>query len=161
MPAWTIAQLRVADAAIGSPADISAAAFALNAQTGSRFEQDISWSGIRNILMNNFDWGNLIYCATAGSGTALPGGATQTVPIQIAAMGIRESCLYGGQFASSVTVNWNKFLAAAKLLTPLPVGGISTASMTAITALRTPTAPVWSPAVTAGDIQTARAQAQS
>lgn len=158
MPAWTIAQLKAADAAISSPANLSTAAATLNAQTEVLSAQNISWASVRDVLMNNFDWGTLVYCATVDIGGILPGGATQTAVIQASAMAIRECCIYGGTFSASVTADWNALVAAANNLTPANVAGISAASANAVVALRTPTVPVWAPPVTAGDVQTARTQ---
>lgn len=156
--AWTYATLKTAAAALaGTPTPAQAAA-TLNAQTTTSAPQDVAWNAIRDVLMNNFDWGPLVQTATVAVGGALPGGGAQTQAIQAAAASIRECCLYGGTFNASNQTNWNRLVAAANLLTPAAVGGISAASATAVVALRTPTVPTWQPAVTAGDIQTAGAQ---
>lgn len=156
--AWTFATLKAADAALpGAPLGLQAAADALNAQT-TNAAADMSWSSIRDVLMNNFDWGTLVQTAEASIGAVLPGASLQTAAIQSAAKAIRECCLYGGTFKSSNTTVWNRLTAAASLLTPAGVGAITSASSTAVVALRTPAVKVWQPEVTTGDIQTARGQ---
>lgn len=152
-----MASLKAADTAQGVT-DLTVAAAGLNAQNTALSAQNVAWSDMRDVLMNNFDWGALVACAQTAVGATLPGGATQTAAIQQAAIAIRECCLYGHTFAASVTASWNKLVAAASLLTPAAVGGVSSASSTAIVALRTPSVPTWQPAVTAGDVQTARTQ---
>src|SRR5258708_4001673 len=99
--AWTYAALKTADTA-QAIADPSAAAAGLNAQTTLLSAQNIQWSVIRDVLMNNFDWGALVQVATTAVAGILPGGATQTQAIQAAAIAIRDCCLYGGVFAASV-----------------------------------------------------------
>lgn len=151
------AALKAADAALpGAPLSLAAAATALNAQTVVATARDVAWSSIRDVLMNNFDWGTLVGC-TVPVGATLPGGAVQTLPVLSAAVAIHECCIYGGTFNAANQTVWNRLTTAAGLLTPASVGGISSASATAVTALRTPTVPTWG-AVNAGDVQTARAQ---
>jgi hypothetical protein len=157
MPSWTYASLKAADTAIAIT-DPTAAATALNAQTTTLAAQNVGWGAMRDVLMNNFDWGTLVICAQTAVGGTLPGGGTQTAAIQTAAIAIRECCLYGGTFLASVAADWSKLTAAAGLLTPAAAGGISSASSTAIVALRVPVVATWQPAVTAGDVQTARTQ---
>jgi hypothetical protein len=159
MMTWTYQQLKTAYQAISPvPANYTAAAVTLNAQTTTSAPLDLQWAAIRDVLMNDFDWGGLVQCVQTSVGGVLPGGATQTVAIQAAAIAIRECCVWGGTLNASNTTVWNKLTAAANLLTPGGVGGISAASANAVVAMRTPTVPAWSPAVTAGDVQTAVTQ---
>lgn len=155
--AWTYADLKTAYTALGI-SDITAAAAALNAQTVTSAAIDLSWSAIRDVLMNNFDWGTLVLVAETTVGATLPGGGTQTVAIRAAANAIRECCIYGGVFNSSNATVWARLTSAASLLTPSTVGGISSASATAVSALRTPTVPKWDPRIETGAIQTALVQ---
>ncbi len=155
---WTFATLKAADAALtGAPLALPAAASALNAQSAASQPADLAWAALRDVLMNNFDWGSLVQACNAPPGT-LPGGGTQTAAIQAAAVALRDCCLWGGTCAAATAAVWTKLTAAANQLTPAAVGAISQASVNAIVALRTPSVAAWSPAVTAGDIQTARGQ---
>ena len=157
--AWTFAALKAADAAlVGAPLSLAAAVVQLNLQTVVNVPLDVPWPAIRDVLMSNWDWGTLVQASNAPVGATLPGGAVQTLPIQTAATAIRECCIYGGQFTSSNLVFWNRLVVAANLLTPVAVGAISSASANAVVALRMPVILAWMPLVTAGDIQTARAQ---
>jgi hypothetical protein len=154
--AWTYDQVKAADAALGI-SNPAAAAAALNAQTVS-VPVDLQWSAIRDLLMNNFDWGTLVAVSEQAVGDLLPGGGTQTFAIKSAACAIRECCLYGGTFNSSNATVWGRLTTAAGLLTPANVGGISSASASAVGAARLPAVARWAPAIDAGHIQTARAQ---
>lgn len=157
--AWTFAALKAADAAlVGAPLSLIAAVGQLNTQTITTGPLDVPWPAIRDVLMSNWDWGTLVQASNAQVGGTLPGGGVQTPAIQAAAEAIRECCIYGGQFGSSNLVFWNRLVAAANLLTPVAVGAISSASANAVVALRMPVVLAWMPLVTAGDIQTARAQ---
>jgi hypothetical protein len=155
---WTYATLKTAAAALGGSPTPAQAAATLNAQTAVGAAQDVAWSAIRDVLMNDFDWGTLVQAATIAVGGTLPGGGTQTLAIQAAAASIRECCLYGGTFAASNATVWARLVAAANLLTPASVGAITSASASAVVALRTPTVRVWDPPVTSGDVQTAGVQ---
>ena len=154
---WTQTQLAAAFNALSPvPATLSAGCVTLNAQTTSQ-TVNIAWPAIRDVLMNDFDWGALTQVAETPVGGTLPAGAVQTVAIQAAAMALRECCIYGGTFAASNTTDWNKLVAAANLLTPANVGAISSASASAVVALRTAVVPTWSPPVQVAQLQSAQA----
>lgn len=157
--AWTLAQLKTADAAlVGAPLALDVATAQLNAQTTTSPAVDLAWSAIRDVMMNNFDWGTLVACCNTAVGMANPGGGTQTAAIRNAAVAIRDCCIYGGMFASSNATVWSRLTAAANLLIPSTVGAITSASASAVVALRAPTVPTWAPPLNTGDVQTARAQ---
>lgn len=150
--------LKAADAALGIADPVQAAA-ALNANT-LNVAVDLPWSTIRDVLMNNFDWGSLVTISELNVGSTLPGGALQTFAIKSAASAIRECCLYGGTFASSNAAVWARLTTAAGLLTPANVGGISAASASAISAMRIAIKPHsgLSDTATSADVIAARTQ---
>lgn len=156
--AWTLADLKAADAALGSPQPAPTdAAATLNTQTVTLPAQDFRWSEIRDILMNNFDWGALVQATEMAVGGTLPGGGSQTTAIQAAAIAIHECCIYGGTLNASNATVWGKLTTVGSLLDSASAGIVSSASVTAIVALRTPTVPKWQPAVTGDDVIAARA----
>lgn len=149
------AVLKAADTALGV-ADPAAAAAALNAQTKSAGIRDIQWSQVRDVLMNNFDWGTLVQVSQIAVGGTLPGGGTQTAALQAQAIAIRECCLYGGGLNASNSTVWTRVSSAGLALAGNTVGAISNASATAVGALRNPTVAVWDPPVTSHDVLAAR-----
>lgn len=153
--------LRAADLALpGQPGlSLSAAWSGLSAQTVTLPPQDISWAAIRDIFVNQWDLGRLVACTmTPGANVFAPGGGLITGPIKSAADAFLRACDYGGMMNTSNATVWGKLTADAALLTPTAIGGLSSASVAAVLALRTPTVAKW-PGLTMGDIQLARAQA--
>ena len=145
--AWTYAQINVALAGLSGTE--TALATALNAQTHA-VDVDISGNDCRSILLRTGEWGGLVMLANTAP--------TATIPAQLvgAAIVARDT------LASDLAIQIHNPAVAdgvGQMLGALVQASIiSAASQAAMLALGTVTQPVWQPALTAGDIQTAKAQ---
>lgn len=154
-PAGTTAgyqAVKAADIVLGIGLPAAQNATTLNGQTGS--PQDVQWGNIRDILINNADWGFLALLAELPIGATIP-GSQSTISIQLAgaARYMRDGCRFGGTLKASVSSVWTALTNAANLLTP--TGAISNLSVTQASALLLP--PLWQPPLSANDILAARA----
>lgn len=160
MPPWTPQQLKAAVLALSpAPADDQAAADAINAQTVQASPADFPAAFAFNVLdaSATADWFKVVQRSKqALSGSATPTAADMAVLAASAAVALMQ--VPGETVRASDTTTWARFTASLAALQA--VGDVSAASVSAITALATPspTAPKWVPAVTSGDVQTAKAQ---
>ncbi|HTJ88882.1 MAG TPA: hypothetical protein VL356_01700 [Acidocella sp.] len=154
--AWTYATVKAADAALSpAVADPGAAAAALNAQTTTQ-AVPVSIATLHGILMlaSTSDWDRITVRSAAAYSSGWPANPA-TTDAAIAAAKLAVS-LAGSKVDSVSVADWPGFLAPLQVLQT--AGDVSAASYTAIAALGSVTAATWQPALTAGDIQTARAQ---
>lgn len=152
--AWTYADVKTAIAALNPmPADNAGIADALNAQTHS-INRDISVSAVQKVLVPT---GELFavnqIAAKPLSGTNPP---TQEDQVTVAAWALSRMLDRWEVIETSQDAVWTDSLRSLNGLMAANV--LTSASVNAISALRTVAAPVWDPPLTVGDIQTAKAQ---
>lgn len=137
--------VKEADAALGieDPAD---AAAALNAQTET-VTVAVQTNDMREVLWPPLEYAELVLLSQERDFDVTP---RDTVKQAITARSVLDS---GGSIAADDATQWDQVTADLREL-----GVVSTASTDALAALRTAAAPVWQPALTSGDIQTAREQ---
>ncbi len=148
---WTLAQVKSAYQALSpTPASITAAAEALNAQTTTA-TVDVPVQSVAAYLGVSGKLASLVAWASAP-----PSGASSAAVV--AAQSLVFALMHPQTFPvfamtvpaiNSAMQGWLSDLVAA--------GVLASADQAAILALSTPTGPVWQPAVTAGDVQTALA----
>ena len=145
---WTFNELKAADVAIGIE-DLAAAAVALNAQSVARV-RDIPTAEARAVLLLSGEWFRIKQLAKLD----LNGTARDRV------VAAADVCVDTLTLTTMLhTADEATWTAMQPLIGGLQQAGVlSAGSVAAWEAMRTPTVPVWSPPVTAGDIQTARAQ---
>ena len=146
--AHTYADIQAALAGVPAGDETSQAA-ALNAQTAA-VQVDISGNDCRSILLRTGEWGALVMLANSAPSATLP---AQMVGAAIVARDTLASDLAIQIHNPAVAAGVAQMLGAL-----VQAGVISAASQSAMLALGTVTQPVWQPALTAGDIQTAKAQ---
>lgn len=145
--AWTYAQVKAACAGMaGTETEIAAA---LNAQT-KQADVNISGNDCRSILLRTGEWGALVMLANTAPSATIP---AQLVGAAIVARDTLASDLAIEIHNSAVAAGVAQMLGAL-----VSAGVISATSQAAMLALGTVTQPVWVPALTAGDVQTAKAQ---
>lgn len=142
---WTFAALATAD---DGNKDLTAAAAKLNAQTAAQ-TVDVPISAVAGYMLTR----GIIAAADAYASNASP--APQVVGVIRALEGMMASPHLTVVEMSDPTVNG----IVVQMLGALTAAGIMTAEQqTEVLAMGTASVPVWQPAVTAGDIQTSRAQ---
>lgn len=153
MPAWTHAQLKAAYIALGSPADLGAAATTLNAQTVTLSNQPFAWSSGKAIARRaaTGDWSRIV--ARSRQVPALPPATALDAAILAAINAVEAED--GDVIDPTNAAEWGAFQGGISALAT--EGDISSATIAAITALTSPTVPVWEPPVTGADIQNAKA----
>jgi hypothetical protein len=152
---WTYAQLQAADAAlVPTQSDPAQAAIVLNAQTIILNNQPVAWPAAKRIARTSStgDWARIV--ARARQIPTLP-PMTATDAAILAAINAIES-EDTDIIDPANTAEWTAFQTGLNALQA--TGDISVATISAISALTTSIVPAWIPAVTAGDVQTARGQ---
>jgi hypothetical protein len=152
------ASIKTAVAALSpQPASNEAAAASLNAQTQTLPAQDVPSSSIRSVLLLSvsFDWAKLVAFAAKplSDPIGLTGASDPLIAVCVTAM---EAIGNTTTFAASNAAAWGAIEGMLAVL--VSAGVISSASETALLALRTPPAPAWPVVLTAADIATALAQ---
>lgn len=154
---WTYAQLKAAYLALSpAPADDTAAAAALNAQTATMATQNVPVSAIHGVLLLSAtgDWLRIAARAQQSYSSGYPASPIAgDMAINAAKLAIE---LAGSKVDAVMAASWPAFSAFLGVLAS--TGDISAASQASIAALANPTVPAWQPAITPGDLQTARAQ---
>jgi hypothetical protein len=143
---WTYEALKTAIAALSpAPVGYDAIAAALNAQT-VEVVQPFQWKAVKTIVQISLSWSKVVLRARLSDGTEA----------NLAAINAYETA-DDLQIDPTNTTAVGTLTAGLEAL--LAIGDITAADVTAIQALMAPVAvPVWSPAVTAGDVQTAESQ---
>jgi hypothetical protein len=152
---WTYAQLKAAYAALSpAPADNAAAATALNTQTTTLPPQDVMCSDARQVILLTGEWVAIKALAsqTVSSFTA-PTPSDQAIIAAATCVAALDPSSNIESLAVSDDAVW---ASVQTMLGGLHASGVlSTLSLNALTALRTPTIPTWDPPVTAEDVATA------
>lgn len=141
--AWTYAALNAAVAALSPmPSDLSGQANAINAQTKT-VVNPLSWKAIKTVVQISLSWSKVVLRSRLSDGSAANLAAINAVETDDAL--IIDPANSGA--VSTVQAGLGALLAA---------GDITLADVSAINALFAAVAvPLWVPAVTTGDIQTA------
>lgn len=152
--AWTYAALKAAITALNPmPADMPGIVAAINGQLSSVI-LDITVSDIDKIVVPTGELFALQQLSSAAlSGTTPP---TQRDQVIVAAWNFSQIL---ARWTTLETRDSQVWASSRAVLVGLQAAGVlSSASVAAITALRSGQTPVWQPPVTTGDIQTAEAQ---
>lgn len=155
MPAWTYDQLKAADASLDPiiPDPVAAAA-TLNAQTVVLPPQAVSTRFALEALIRTttFDWSKIVLRSRGSiSNPSSPTSQDMAVYAAIAAITLLEST---SQLNLADPAAWAVFNGALTILQA--AGDVSASAAAALTALRTPTVPVWEPPVSDQDVTSAR-----
>jgi hypothetical protein len=156
---WTYAQIKAADAAL-SPAipDIAASAAALNAQTTTLTQPSnaVSVASIHGnlLLASTGDWLKVEALAAEAYSSGYPMSPTANDNAINAAK--LATTLASSKVDGIDPADWSAFLAQLQVL--VTNGAVAQQTQNQIVALAVTTIPAWSPPLTAGDVQTARAQ---
>lgn len=146
---WTYAELKLADAAAGANEDLTVAAAAMNMQT-SQVTVDVpigdveAYALINGITVAAQDW-----LAASGAGNVTVARVVRAFLAMIASQRLETVQMTDPEKNATVTQMLGAMTA---------VGILSTDQEAAILGMATATVPKWNPPVSAGDIQTARAQ---
>lgn len=150
---WTYAQVKAADVKLAI-SDLTAATAALNAQIMTATNQTFTWLQAKTVAQTSItgDWSRIV--ARSRQTPTIPPVTGTDVAI-LAAINATE--MSDTQVIDpTIAAGWSAVQSGLSALQT--IGDLSSASVSAINALTTVTSPVWSPALTAGDVQTARAQ---
>ena len=147
---WTYPDLKAAYTALSpAPADDAAAAATLNAQTVTLTQPaaDVGLGDIQGVLLLSGDWLKIV-----GRSKGAASSAALTDPVNVAQLAV---ALVEGKAATVGAANWNSFLGMLQVL----VGSADVQQNTynQVAALAPLTVAKWQPAVTALDVQAAKA----
>ncbi|MDB5849796.1 MAG: hypothetical protein JWP29_3548 [Rhodoferax sp.] len=146
------AALKAADAALpDAPLPVDEAAAALNAQTRA-VTIDIASRDAREVLLVSGEWGGVVILSNSAPSTSLP------AQIVGAAIVLRDTLTLTETLHTSDDAVVAKVGTLLGALGSQGAGVLSDTTISTLLGMRNVTRPVWQPAVTAGDIQTARAQ---
>ena len=151
---WTYSQLKAAIGQLSpTPPDVSSIAAAINAQM-QQTAQNLQVSDIEKILVPTGE----LYAITQTAAKTPSGSSPPTAADQVIAAAWAFSRMLD-RWVTIETSTSTIWTACSSVMSDLETAGLlSAASVTAIGALQLPNAPVWEPAVTVGDVQTAEAQ---